>query len=128
MGMSAYAKLETLVYMLTTGTVDTRPTSWEVSLHTADPGTDGTANEVTDANYARQSVTFVEDVTDPAAPFLENSALITYPDADAGFTVTHFVVWDNADNPHVIQQLRTAKTIAIGEAATFAAGDLTVGR
>lgn len=128
MGMSAYAKLETLLYMLTTDAVDTRPTSWEVSLHTADPGTDGTANEVTDANYVRQAVTFVADVTDPVTPFLENSAIITYPSADTGFVATHFVVWDNADNPHVIQQLRVAKTIAIGEAATFAAGDLTVGR
>jgi len=128
MGMSAYAKLQTMLYSLTTDAVATRPTSWTLSLHSGDPGTDGTANEIADANYLRQSIAFSEDVTDPANPFLENSAVVNFPAAAAAYTVTHIVVWDNADNPQVIQQLRTPKSIAIAEVATLSAGELTIGR
>jgi len=128
MGMTAYATLQTLQYRLTAETVDARPTGWEVSLHSGAPGTDGTANEITDANYVRQSIGFDVDVTNPALPFLANDALITFPAADAAFNVTHAVVWStDGGDPEVSQRLQVDKSIAIGEAATFAVGEFTVG-
>lgn len=121
MAMSDYTTEDSLKYHLTAGAVGTRPTAWELSLHTGDPGTDGTANEVADSGYARQTIAFT--VTGPAA---ENSALVTFPAAVEGFTATHLVVWGDSD-PRIIQALKTPKVIAIGNSATLAAGELTVG-
>lgn len=126
MAMSPDIFADSLTYYLTTGSPITRPTAWTVSLHTAAPGSDGTANEVGDSGYARLSVTFTLDVSDPDAPFVSNSALLAFGAAVAAYTVTHVVVWGDT-TPVVIEALRTEKVINIGEQAQFAIGELVVG-
>jgi len=127
MGMSALLTEDSLTYYLTAGSVITRPVAWEISLHSDDPGVDGTGNEITDANYARQSIDFVVDTTDPAAPFAENDVLVEYPVADADYSVTHIVIWDSLGNILVPQPLRVPKTILATEQAQIAAGEIKIG-
>lgn len=127
MGMSALLTEDSLTYYLTTGSVITRPVAWEISLHSADPGVDGTANEVTDANYERQAIDFTVDITDPDVPFAENDALIEYPAADANYDVTHIVIWDSLGNVLVPQPLRVPKTVLATEQAQIAAGEIKIG-
>ena len=72
MSTSVFASEQLLKWLFTGDTLGTRPTSWYVSLHTGDPTADGSANEVTDANYARQSATFT------AAAFKGSSVYCLY--------------------------------------------------
>ncbi len=127
MAMSAYATLQSLKYYLTTEPPASRPTTWQVSLHTGDPGPDGTANEVTDAAYVRQTGAFATDNTDPDAPFADNTGLISYPAAAVGFTATHMVVWGTGSNPLVIQRLVTDRVVGVGVQAQFAVGEIIIG-
>ncbi len=128
MAMSPAATLSSLTYYLTSGSTPVRPGSWTISLHSGNPGTAGTANEVTDPNYARQSGQFSIDNSDPAAPFAANSAAISYPAAQSSYSVSYIVVWDSTNNqPLVIQRLVTDKVIAAGEPAQFAVGTLKIG-
>lgn len=127
MGMSALLTEDSLTYYLTTGSVITRPSGWEISLHSAAPGVNGTANEITDANYARQAIAFTVDTTDPQAPFAENNALIEYPAAAGTYTVTHIVIWDSSGNILVPQSLRVPKTILATEQAQIAVGEIKIG-
>lgn len=127
MSMSAFATLDSLKYYFTATSVAARPTSWTVSLHTGDPGVDGTANEVAYSGYARVAATIVTDNTNPALPFAKNSALIQFTAADTGYTATHVVVWSNAGNPLSIQRLTADKVIGVGVEAQFAVGELIIG-
>lgn len=121
MPMSQGTTSDSLKYYLTATAVAARPTTWTVSLHTGDPGVAGTANEVTDSAYARQSIAF--SVVGQVA---SNTATVTFPAAVLAYNVTHVVVWGGS-SPQVIQALRTTKSIAPGVQATIAAGELTVG-
>ncbi len=121
MPMSQSATSDSLKYYLTNVSVLSRPVAWTVSLHTGDPGAGGTANEVGDSGYARQSIGFTV-----VGQVASNTATVTFPAAVLAYNVTHVVVWGGA-NPLVIQALRTTKSIAPGVQATIAAGELTVG-
>lgn len=127
MSMSAFATLDSLTYYFTAIAPAARPTSWEVSLHTGDPGVDGTANEVADAGYAREPGIFAVDNTDPTLPFVDNTGLIQFGAAVTGYTATHVVVWSNAGNPLSIQRLTADKVIGVGVEAQFAVGELIIG-
>jgi hypothetical protein len=91
--ISAYARNLLLNWMLTSGAA-TRPTTWFISLHVADPGTTG-ANEVlvsTDSAYIRKAVVFGaaasgQSANTAALSWTANSAATTY-------IVTHIGVWD----------------------------------
>jgi hypothetical protein len=124
MAMSKALLEDTLTRYLTTGTPDTRPTAWEISLHTGDPGDDGLDNEVGDTAYVRQAVSMSVSSLDPKA---SNSAVVSFPAAAEGFTATHVVIWGDGTMPLDIQQLRTSRVIAVGETATFAVGEYTIG-
>lgn len=126
MSMSAHTLEQSLKYYLTTDSAVARPTAWTISLHSADPGTAGTANEVAYSGYARQSATFSVSLADPTAPIASNTTLIEYPVNAASYTVTHIVVWGGA-NPLVIQALNNSKTILAGVKAQITAGELTIG-
>ncbi len=71
----------------------TAPTTVNLSLHTASPGTTG-ANEVADANYVRQNIT--SSMGTPASKSVSNTSAVTFPLAAAGYTVTHWGLWDQA--------------------------------
>jgi len=75
-----------------TGQTATLPTEWWVSLHTGDPTSAGTANEVAGGSYARQQVTsWAWD--SGADKRSESGNVLTFP-AIPGCTVTHFGVFD----------------------------------
>ena len=128
MSMSPIAAQESLAYYFTGLASSPRPTSWNVSLHTGAPGNSGTANEVTDSAYARQSAVFALNIVDSAFPLVANSANIAYANAATSYTATHVVVWDNTNGqPLVIQRLVTDKVVAAGSPAQFATGELIIG-
>ena len=128
MAMSPLLVKDSLIYYLTGDLVTiSRPTGWEISLHSGAPGPDGTENEVTDANYTRQPVTFAVDDSNPLRPFAHNDDDVIFPDADNSYTVTHIVVWDAGGNILTNQPLRTPKLIAAEEPATLATGELVIG-
>lgn len=121
MPMSQGITTDSLKYYLTADAVAARPVAWTISLHAGDPGADGTANEVTDSGYVRQSIAFTV-----VGQVASNTATVTFPAAVLAYNVTHVVVWGGS-SPQVIQALRTTKSIAPGVQATIAAGELTVG-
>ncbi|MBD1554768.1 phage tail fiber protein [Pseudomonas typographi] len=124
MSMSSQVITDSLTYYLTTGAPMTRPVDWQVSLHTADPGT-GSSNEVTDSGYSRQDATFALDGT---SQNVANQADLVFGTAASGFTVTHVVVWDKTNSiALVIQRLSTSKAVAAGAQALTAAGELKIG-
>lgn len=128
MGMSRAVVEDSLLYYLTTENVSTRPDTWEISLHTGDPGVDGDANEVADANYERQGVVFDLHTTPLGEPYVQNTALVVFPAADADYEVTHIAVWDaTGEIPLVIQPLQIPKTIAATEQAQVAPGEIKIG-
>lgn len=127
MAMSADATADSLKYYFTAVSVATRPSAWQVALHTADPGVNGADNEVADAAYVRQSGTFSVDVTDPDAPFAENTGIITYPAAVAAYTVTHISIHATGGDCLAVMRLVADKSIAIGAQAQFAIGEIIIG-
>lgn len=94
-----------------------------VSLHTADPGTDG-SNELSGNGYGRVQV----ELTAAADGERPNTNLETFgPATTAGWTqVTHFAFW-SAQTAGTFKggfALTTPKTVALGESAEFGAGTL----
>ena len=126
MSMSPSALNQSLLYFLTEEVVAPRPTEWEVSLHTGDPGPNGTDNEVDDSAYARRPVEFVVDDSDPEAPFATNSIDVVFAAAVGAYVVTHVVVWGDSAVLDV-QQLVAARTVGVGGQAQFAEGDILIG-
>lgn len=123
MSASNYAENFLLDTMFRTGTT-TRPSSWTVSLHTADPGEAGTTAEVSGGGYSRASVTFNVAASGSTA----NSGTVTFPTSSASWgTITHVGIWDNAGN-HLWSGPHNPATQAIpsGSTYTIAAGQLTI--
>lgn len=121
-GFADYSEGEVMKYLFTTSSMGTRPTAWYVALHTGDPADTGATNEVSGSSYARQSTTWTR-----TGGQVVTAASITYPTVtSADYTVSYFSVWDavTSGNCLFLGALATAKTIAVGEAATFAAGEL----
>lgn len=127
MGMSRTVTEDSLTYYLTGESVLPRPTAWEMSLHTGAPGVDGLDNEVEDAAYERQGITFEVDYTATGDPFAQNDGMVVFPLADSGYTVTHIALWSDAGTLIVTQPLRTPKVIATAEQAQVAPGEIKIG-
>lgn len=89
----------------------TRPTSWYEALHMADPGPNGSANEVTvveDVDYVRQSITM-----SAATQQVSNTTQVEWtPGAAANYVISHRSIWDNSvgGNCLVIGQLFKTET------------------
>lgn len=97
-----------------------------VSLHSADPGEDGSTGELSGGGYSRQSCTFGA----PSSGEVANTGAVTFT-AGTGSSwpeVTHFAVWDasTAGNCYAYGSFALARTVAEGDNATFAVGDLTI--
>lgn len=87
--LSDAAEILALNFLLNAQTA-TRPTSWFVSLHTADPTDAGTGTEVAGSAYTRTAVTFGA----AAAGSSSNTNTITFPTATGTWgTVTHCAIW-----------------------------------
>jgi hypothetical protein len=119
---SNYAETLIETFMLTAGTA-TRPTTWYVSLHTADPGESGLGAEVSGGSYARVAVTF----NAPSAGATANSGVVTFPTATASWgTVVSTAIWDSLTGGNMLKYgaLTTSVAIGTGTTYTFAAGNI----
>ena len=103
----------------------TSPTTVYVSLHTADPTVNGTANtEISAAWYARQPAIFAAQVT---AGQSSNSGTITYPGVTIStVTVTHFAIWDAPTLGNMLEfgPLAASKTFAVTDVPSWLPGQL----
>lgn len=92
MAASKHGSEQYIKQFYTTDTVATRPSSWVIALHAGNPGT-GDDNEVVDANYAREAVTFA--ATDQGSYWeAANTADVVFDAASSGasYTVTHYSI------------------------------------
>lgn len=105
-------------------TAVTRPTTWFLSMHTADPGLTG-ADEVlvaTDADYVRKAITFaaaasLSKATDAGVTWTANAGATPY-------IVTHIGIWDalTAGNFLAYGALAVPEPVAAGGSLNLAAG------
>ncbi len=100
----------------------TAPTTVNLSLHTASPGTTG-ANEVTDAGYARQDIT--AKMGTPASKSVTNTSAVTFGGAVVSYTVTHWGLWDQAGTFIDGGAFTSSVTLAIGDYYNIPIGDFT---
>ncbi len=100
----------------------TAPTQVLLSLHTASPGTTG-ANEVADVNYARQDIT--ASMGTPASKSVSNTSAVTFPQAAAGYTVTHWGLWDQSGTFIDGGAFTSSVTLAISDYYNIPIGDFT---
>lgn len=121
-GAADYLESEWMKYAFTATAMGTRPTTWYVALHSADPTDVGNVGEISGSSYARTSTTWTQ-----TAGQVVNAASITFPTVtSSGYTVAYFSVYDASTAGNCLFQgaLAVAKSLAVGEAATFAAGEL----
>lgn len=106
----------------------TPPTIY-VGLSTADPGDDGTGlSEPSGNGYARVQ-TAASDWNSASGGSLDNAEVIEFSEATGDWgTVTHFALFDTASGGNLLAHgsLSQSKSIAGGDTARFAAGDLDV--
>lgn len=128
MSASDYLELELLDHVFGAAAYSA-PANVYFSLHSADPGEDG-SNELSGNNYARvQKTNNKTTFTVAAAGQVDNDVEIAFPAASGDWSeATHFGVWDGAgaDNFLVGGALDDPKTVQDGDTASFAAGDMSV--
>lgn len=96
--------------LFTTSAV-TRPTAWKLSLHTADPGTTGAANELTtgvDADYVQKAVSLSAAATLTDTETRNSTAALWIPAAGSVYDVTHICVKDDASGDSLAVNALTA--------------------
>lgn len=116
-------------WLFTTDTLGTRPTTWYVALHDGAPGLTG-ANEVTDGNYARQSVDFTAAQPGGAGTAWQvtNDAAITFPATAGSVTVTHVSVFDasTSGNALAIFELPVSRSLAASGVFSIPLNELVI--
>jgi hypothetical protein len=110
------------------GTSITAPAAMYLALFLSNPGDTGTdGTEITYSGYARQAVTFSAPTVSGSGLMIENTALISFPEAttSAG-TVTYVAVYDSLSggNMWLYGQLDTALTVQTGVSPVFRAGSV----
>lgn len=98
----------------------TMPTTLKVALYTSSTGikTNSPSGEVSDANYARQTITFDTSGVSSAVSFLGPTV---------GMTITHAGIVDNTANKILwAAPLATPKTLVAGEPMFFPAGSISL--
>lgn len=122
---SNYAENLVLDWIFTTGSA-TRPTTWYVGLHTADPTEAGSTGELSGNGYARQSVTFAA----ASSGATSNSGTLTFgPNTSSNWgTVSHISVWDasTAGNCLAYGALSSSVAISVGDSLVISAGNLDI--
>jgi len=95
------------------------PASFNLKLHTGDPGAAGTANAFGDTT--RKAITF----SAAAGGAITNSAQAQWTSLSAAGTITHVSIWDDIAAGTFIgsDALTTSRTVGIGDTLTLAAGD-----
>lgn len=129
MNVAEFSSEQLLKWLFTNAALGTRPTAWYVALHTADPTLDGSANEVADVNYARQSVAFTADQPVVGEPWrVRNNADVTFPAAAGAFTVTHVSVFDalTGGNALAVFALPVSRSVAASGVFSIPLNELVI--
>jgi hypothetical protein len=137
-GLGKRIHKELLDYIFNGTSMTAAPSNIYISLHTADPGSDGqTSNEATGSGYARKS-TAASDwaaATDNDPSLMTNSNAITFATAtgdwSSGTNFTHAGFWSSLSGTSESDflgriQLTTPTAVTNGDTAEFAAGDFDV--
>ena len=107
-----------------------KPTVWAVALHSAAPGADGTANELSGGDYARVDLPPSDSNWGAVSgSVFSNLAEIAFPEATSDWTTaTHFSIWDatTSGNARYTGPLNVARSVVTGQTAKFEVGSLTV--
>jgi hypothetical protein len=111
-------------------------TDHKIGLHTADPGEDGTASEVSAAGgtaYGRATCQFAAAAAEAGLGVQRNSTVATFAEAGAAWgDITHFSVWTNAGVYRGSGTIRdgagnpVTRTVGTGVQPSFAVGDLAL--
>lgn len=121
--LTNYAESLAIKWLLT-GVAVTRPTSWFVALHTADPTETGATGELSGNGYARQSAAFTEDTNG----LVDNDSDIVFgPNTGSNWgTVTHVSIWDAVSGGNCLFKgaLTSSVAIAVNDSLRFPAGTL----
>lgn len=124
---SDYWENEILDHLFGNGSY-TPPTIY-LALSTADPGDDGTGLSEPSGNGYARAVTAASDWNAASGGALDNANVIEFPEATGAWgTITHFALLDAASGGNLLAHgaLSQSKTIASGDTARFAAGDLEI--
>ncbi|SFI68945.1 hypothetical protein SAMN05216206_2752 [Pseudomonas guineae] len=90
MANTTHSSAEIIKQLFTTEALAARPTAWFVAAHTGEAGIDASSNEVStgsDANYARQAVTFATSV-ELGVTSAKNTADLAFPASAAAAPYT----------------------------------------
>lgn len=115
-----------LLLALTAQTTFTAYSAVYVSLHTADPGNTG-ASEVSGGSYARVNTTTKWGT--PSSGSVSSNAALQFATATGSWgTVSYAALWDASTTGNFIGggALTASKTVASGDTASFASGNLTL--
>lgn len=126
--MYATNYFENAMLNLMRSTSITAPASMYLALFLSNPGDTGTeGTEITYTNYARQAVTFSAPAASGNGLVLQNSAMISFPEASTSAgTVTYVAVYDSATggNMWLYGQLDTPLTVQAGVSPVFREGSV----
>jgi hypothetical protein len=134
MGIGTYAQ-EYLLNCALRNTAFSRPATFYVSLHTADPTDAGTGAEVSGGSYARMplntgaSSEFSAAASGSGGMQCTNTPDLDFPQATAAWgTITHVALWDDDGSPvgnmWFYGPLAASKVIGINDYFSINAGDL----
>lgn len=128
MSASQFSSEQTIKWLFTTDTMGTRPTTWFVALHTGNPGTDGAANEVADANYARKAVNFAAAALPSNMWQVANDADVVFDAAAAPYDVQYVSVFTSATlgTCLAVMPLAIARAIPSGGVFSIPSGEFTI--
>jgi hypothetical protein len=105
------------------------PPTIHVGLSTADPGDDGSGLAEPSGNGYARVATSPADWNAATDGVMENASDIAFAEATAAWgTVTHFALFDALAGGNMLAHgaLTESKTVASGDTAEFAVGDLAV--
>jgi hypothetical protein len=125
MSLANYGE-DLLANWLFTAGAATRPTSWFLALHSADPTETGAVAELSGNGYARTAVSFGAASNGKCL----NSNLVTFPEATGNWaTVTHASIWTAASGGSCLISgaLQASQTVLSGQVLEFKVGTLDVG-
>jgi len=136
-GLSNYAANQILECYIRRSAGISVPAALYLSMHTGNPGADGTANVVAYTGYARVRVDNVTNFfagtavvqSDAAGRKVINNASVQFPTvAGSGFIATHVGLWDALSGGNFIAaiDLTASLTFAIGDIPIVNTSNLTV--
>lgn len=98
----------------------------KMSLHTGNPGEDGTANEVSGGSYARQTVVFSTAASGGSISAAAAVDFTSMPAVDGANAVTHIGLWNNDVTPKHLWSGALASSRQVQAGDTLRITSLTV--